>query len=188
MDSFGNIPSALLKGRERNKKRILFTNLLSSVVRTSFLYYYLSGLENLSWEFSSFPQPQSKSFLAMSRTRTAEKCTEMKNPRKKCANPFFLIVKCAYLRRFFFLFFSVAVVMVTLGFLNFGAFSTCHYWDQFWLVPIVCILQLTGSVGRDGRKKGGGGEKKKTLRLPQFPAFVPTRFIAWDWISMKPMT
>ena len=47
LDSFGNIPSALLKGRERNIKRILFTSLLSSVVSTCFLYYYLSGLENL---------------------------------------------------------------------------------------------------------------------------------------------
>ena len=163
--------------------------MLSSVVRTSFLYYYLSGLENLSWVFSSSPQPQSKSFLTMRRTWTAEKCREMKNARTKSANLFFvLIFKWAYLRLFFFLFFSVAVViMVTLGFLNFGAFSTCHYWDQFWLVPIVCILQLTGSVCRDGRINARG-EKKETLRLPQFPAFVPTRLIVWDWISIKPMT
>ena len=47
LDSFGNIPSALLKGRERNIKKVLFTNLMSSAVRTCFLYYYLSGLENL---------------------------------------------------------------------------------------------------------------------------------------------
>ena len=33
------------------------------------------------------PPTASKSFLAMSKTRMAEKCTKMKNPRKKCANP-----------------------------------------------------------------------------------------------------
>ena len=112
------------------------------------------------------PQPQGRSFLSMRRTWTAEKCREMKNARTKCANLFFfvLIVKCAYLRRFFFfLFFSVAVViMVTLGFLNFGAFSTCHSWDQFWLVPIVCFLQLTDSVRRDGRINARGEKKRHT--------------------------
>ena len=138
--------------------------MLSSVVRTSFLYYYLSGLEYLSWVFSWSHNRKANRFSLWGGRERLRNAGKWKTLEQSVQTLFFvLIVKCAYLRRFFFLFFCVAVViMVTLGFLNFGAFSTCHYWDQFWLVPIVCILQLTGSVRRDGRINARG-EKKKDI-------------------------